>query len=116
VIADPRFDAGRFAIGVQILIQAMTTGEIALPMAQELGLGVLPWSPLKMWALSGKYTRANGQKMQGYRGTFVGELTDKRYDIVDTPPVGSDVSFKLSRSPNAFRIVPLSLGTMAGLA
>jgi len=42
-------------------------GEL-IPMAEELGLGVLPWSPLKMGALSGKYTRANGQKMQGYRG------------------------------------------------
>jgi aryl-alcohol dehydrogenase-like predicted oxidoreductase len=25
----------------------------------------------------------NGQKMQGHRGTFVGELTEKQYDIID---------------------------------
>ena len=27
-------------------------------------MGILPWSPPKMGALSGKYTRANGEKMQ----------------------------------------------------
>ena len=53
------------------------------PMAEELGLGVLPWSPLKGGALSGKYTRANGAKMQGLRGTRAGELTEKQYDIID---------------------------------
>ena len=64
------------------LMERTVEGELA-PMAEELGLGVLPWSPLKMGALSGKYTRANGQKMQGYRGTFVGELTGKQLDIID---------------------------------
>ena len=64
------------------LMQRTGEGEL-VPMAQELGLGVLPWSPLKMGALSGKYTRANGQKMQGHRGSFVGELTEKQYDIID---------------------------------
>ena len=70
-------------------------GEL-VPMAEELGLGILPWSPLKMGALSGKYTRNNGEKMQGYRGTFVGNLTEKQLDIIDVAQeiaaeVGSDV-------------------------
>jgi aryl-alcohol dehydrogenase-like predicted oxidoreductase len=64
------------------LMQRTVEGEL-VPMAEELGLGVLPWSPLRMGALSGKYTRANGVKMPGYRGTFVGELTEKQYDIID---------------------------------
>ncbi|NYF80616.1 aryl-alcohol dehydrogenase-like predicted oxidoreductase [Granulicella arctica] len=64
------------------LMQRTVEGEL-VPMAEELGLGVLPWSPLKMGALSGKYTRANGVKMPGYRGTFVGELTEQQYDIID---------------------------------
>ncbi len=64
------------------LMQRTVEGEL-VPMAQELGLGVLPWSPLKMGALSGKYTRENRKKMQGHRGSFVGELTDKDYDIID---------------------------------
>ncbi len=72
-------------IGLQTeysLMERTAEGEL-IPMAQELGLGVLPWSPLKMGALSGKYTRANRQKMQGPRAGFVGELTDKHYDIID---------------------------------
>ncbi len=64
------------------LMERTVEGEL-IPMAEELGLGVLPWSPLKMGALSGKYTRANGQKMQGYRGTFVGDLSQKQLDIID---------------------------------
>ena len=54
-----------------------------MPMAQELGFGILPWSPLKMGKLSGKYTRQNAEKMQGRRGALVGQLTDKDYDIID---------------------------------
>ena len=64
------------------LLQRTGEGEL-IPMAQELGLGVLPWSPLKMGALSGKYTRKNGEKMQGRRGALVGPLSDKEYDIID---------------------------------
>ena len=64
------------------LMQRTGEGEL-VPMSEELGLGVLPWSPLKMGALSGKYTRENGQQMQGHRGSFVGELTEKQYDIID---------------------------------
>ncbi len=72
-------------IGLQIeysLMQRTVEGEL-IPMAQELGLGVLPWSPLKMGALSGKYTRANQAKMQGRRAAFVGEFTDTQFDIID---------------------------------
>jgi len=64
------------------LMQRTGEGEL-VPMAQELGLGILPWSPLKMGALSGKYTRQNGEKMQGVRSGFVGQLTEKDYDIID---------------------------------
>ena len=64
------------------LMQRTVEGEL-IPMAEELGLGVLPWSPLKMGALSGKYTRENAKKMEGHRGSFVGELTNKDYDIID---------------------------------
>jgi aryl-alcohol dehydrogenase-like predicted oxidoreductase len=64
------------------LMQRTVEGEL-VPMAEELGLGVLPWSPLKMGALSGRYTRKNGIKMQGSRGAYVGDLTEKQYDIID---------------------------------
>ena len=63
------------------LMERTVEGEL-VPMAEELGLGVLPWGPLKSGALTGKYTRANGAKMQGPRGARAGELTEKRYDII----------------------------------
>jgi len=53
-------------------------------MAQEMGLGVTPWGPLKSGALSGKYTRANGGEMKSDRGDHVtGFLTDQAYDLLD---------------------------------
>jgi aryl-alcohol dehydrogenase-like predicted oxidoreductase len=64
------------------LMERTVEGEL-IPMAEELGLGVLPWGPLKGGALSGKYTRANGAKMQGVRGARLGDLTEKQYDIID---------------------------------
>ncbi len=79
------FRAWNPLIALQIeysLMERTVEGELT-PMAQELGLGVLPWGPLKSGALTGKYTRANGQKMQGLRGARIGELTEKQYDIVD---------------------------------
>ncbi len=65
------------------LMERTVEGELT-PMAAELGLGVLPWGPLKSGALTGKYTRANGQKMQGLRGARIGAFTEKQYDIIDT--------------------------------
>ena len=64
------------------LMERTVEGEL-VPMAEELGLGVLPWSPLKGGRLSGKYTRANGAKMQGLRGSRGGDFTEKQYDIID---------------------------------
>jgi aryl-alcohol dehydrogenase-like predicted oxidoreductase len=64
------------------LMERTVEGEL-VPMAEELGLGVLPWGPLKSGALTGKYTRSNGAKMPGLRGARVGELTGKQYDIID---------------------------------
>jgi aryl-alcohol dehydrogenase-like predicted oxidoreductase len=63
-------------------MQRTVEGEL-VPMAQELGLGVLPWGPLKSGALTGKYTRANGAKMPGERGAYIGDFSEKQFDIVD---------------------------------
>ena len=64
------------------LMERTVEGELT-PMAGELGLGVLPWGPLKSGALTGKYTRANRVKMPGLRGARIGDLTEKQYDIID---------------------------------
>ena len=65
------------------LLERTVEGEL-IPMAQELGLGVTPWSPLKGGALSGKYTRQNAGSAQGARGAMVaGALDEKTYRIID---------------------------------
>ena len=78
------------------LMQRTVEGEL-VPMAEELGLGVLPWGPLKSGALTGKYTRANGAKMQGLRGARAGEFTEKQYDIID---VVGKVATECNTSPS----------------
>ena len=80
-----RFRGWAPLIALQIeysLMERTVEGEL-VPMAQELGLGVLPWGPLKGGKLSGKYTRANGAKMQGLRGSRAGDFTEKQYDIIE---------------------------------
>jgi aryl-alcohol dehydrogenase-like predicted oxidoreductase len=53
-------------------------------MAQELGLGVTPWSPLKSGVLSGKYRRENAGKVKPDRGAWVESSLDERaYTVID---------------------------------
>jgi aryl-alcohol dehydrogenase-like predicted oxidoreductase len=56
-------------------------------MANELGLAVTPWGPLRSGTLSGKYTRENAGAMKGDRGigdlTGLYGMTEKVYTIID---------------------------------
>lgn len=73
-------------IGLQIeysLLERTVEGEL-IPMAQELGLGVMPWSPLKEGILSGKYTRENkGQKQSDRNQRISLDLSEETYKIID---------------------------------
>jgi aryl-alcohol dehydrogenase-like predicted oxidoreductase len=65
------------------LAERTVEGEL-VPMARELGLGVVPWSPLAGGRLSGKYTRENAGKVTGGRAAMVaGRLSEKDYAIID---------------------------------
>jgi aryl-alcohol dehydrogenase-like predicted oxidoreductase len=65
------------------LLQRTVEGELT-PMAQELGLGVTPWGPLRGGALSGKYKRADKGKHEAGRGARVTSfLDDRTFDILD---------------------------------
>ncbi len=58
-------------IGLQIeysLLERTVEREL-IPMAQEMGLGVIPWSPLSGGILSGKYSRRDLQPMGEENGT-----------------------------------------------
>lgn len=71
-------------VGLQIeysLLQRTVEGEL-MPMAEELGLGVTPWSPLKGGVLTGKFTRDGGE--QSDRGDWTNiHLTERAFDVVD---------------------------------
>ncbi|MEI9941080.1 MAG: aldo/keto reductase [Pseudomonadota bacterium] len=65
------------------LAERTVEGEL-VPMAQELGLGVVPWSPLASGRLSGKYTRENAGRVTGGRAAMVaGRVNEKDYEIVE---------------------------------
>ncbi|HTV80565.1 MAG TPA: aldo/keto reductase [Steroidobacteraceae bacterium] len=81
-----RFRGGSAFIGLQIeysLLERSVEQEL-VPMAQEFGLGITPWSPLKSGILSGKYTRRNAGQIKADRGAFVDAyLNEKAYTIID---------------------------------
>ncbi len=55
-----------------------------MPMAQELGLGITPWSPLKGGVLSGKHTRLSAGRVKVDRAAFVANfLKETTYTLID---------------------------------
>ena len=65
------------------LVERTVEGDL-IPMAQEFGLGVTPWSPLAGGVLTGKYTRENASTAKADRGERVtNALTERNYAIVD---------------------------------
>ena len=73
------------AIGMQVeysLLERTVEGEL-IPMAQEHGLGVLPWSPLKSGWLSGKFSRSTSSAVDTRRGHLVGAPGEREYRVID---------------------------------
>lgn len=71
-------------IAIQIecsLRQRTVEGEL-IPMAQELGMGVTPWSPLAGGILTGKYTRDKKPGGDEAKRDW-SKPTDRDYDIID---------------------------------
>jgi aryl-alcohol dehydrogenase-like predicted oxidoreductase len=52
-------------------------------MAEELGIGILPWSPLRSGQLSGKYVRSNGAPADSLRAGRYGEPTEQDWDVIE---------------------------------
>jgi aryl-alcohol dehydrogenase-like predicted oxidoreductase len=72
-------------IGLQIeysLLERSVEQEL-VPMAQELGLGITPWSPLKGGLLSGKYSRAAAGQAKPDRSFLAPSLNESTYKVVD---------------------------------
>ena len=64
------------------LMERSVEGDL-LPMAQELGLGITPWSPLKGGLLSGKYGRHRHPEGEGRHKPDSKYLTERTYQILD---------------------------------
>lgn len=64
------------------LLERTSEGEL-LPMARSLGMGVLPWGPLKSGFLSGKYASSRTGPVDTTRG-FAGTPTPEQYVVIDT--------------------------------
>jgi len=65
------------------LLERTVEGEL-VPMAQELGLGITPWSPIAGGVLSGKFTREQAATASSDRGTrALSRLTERTFTILD---------------------------------
>jgi aryl-alcohol dehydrogenase-like predicted oxidoreductase len=65
------------------LLERSVEGEL-IPMAQAMGIGVMPWSPLKSGFLSGKYTRDNAGSVDTTRSAHVGVRSEADYAVIDS--------------------------------
>jgi aryl-alcohol dehydrogenase-like predicted oxidoreductase len=63
------------------LLERTPEGEL-LPMAEALGIGVLPWSPLRGGQLSGKYARNNNVPAESRSGRYT-EPTERDWDVIE---------------------------------
>nr|WP_225953657.1 aldo/keto reductase [Kibdelosporangium phytohabitans] len=103
-IADLRGWAPLVALQIEYSLAQRTVERDLIPMAAELGLGVLPWSPLASGVLVGKYTEADlnhdgGSSAEGTRKDVAagnGALTARNLAIAD---VVKDVALQIGASP-----------------
>lgn len=95
------------ALQIQYNLTERTVERELLPMAHEMGMGVLPWSPLAGGVLSGKYSRAdltqNAERKSATLDTrkdinlLTQRLTARSLDIAD---VVKAVAGELGRTPS----------------
>jgi aryl-alcohol dehydrogenase-like predicted oxidoreductase len=79
------------AIQIEYSLCERTPEAELLPMAEELGLHIAAWSPLKSGLLTGKYTRATAANAKPERGAFVSSAFNERnFDIVDAVKAVAD--------------------------
>ncbi|OBI14391.1 aldo/keto reductase [Mycobacterium sp. E2497] len=103
-IADLRGWSPLVALQIEYNLIERTGERDLIPMAREMGLGVIPYSPLAGGVLSGKYnhgdlTGPNGASGDGTRKSFnfaLGALTERNLAIAD---VVKEVATELDRTP-----------------
>ena len=102
-IAELRGWSPLVALQIPYNLTERTVERDLMPMAQEMGMGVLPWSPLAGGVLSGKYSRADlAPAKTGTPGSrkdinlMTGRLTERTLGIAETVVA---VAQELERSP-----------------
>ncbi|MTD09640.1 aldo/keto reductase [Serratia sp. YC16] len=89
MLAELRGWSSLIALQIEYSLLERTVERELMPMAQELGLGVIPWSPLAGGVLSGKYRRQDLQPSPDEAGTrretvrAKGMLNARNLDIAD---------------------------------
>jgi aryl-alcohol dehydrogenase-like predicted oxidoreductase len=79
------------------LLERTSEGEL-IPAAQELGIGVMPWSPLRNGFLSGKYASSRPTTTARGNNGYFPPPTDDEYRVIDAT---NDVAEKLGVSSAA---------------
>ncbi|MFF0529684.1 aldo/keto reductase [Nocardia amikacinitolerans] len=108
-IADLRGWSPLIALQIEYNLIERTVERDLIPVARELGLGVIPWSPLGSGVLTGKYRRADlGEQTAaspaGTRKNVAatgGALTERGLAIAD---VAKEVAAQLGRTPSQVAI------------
>lgn len=105
-IAELRAYAPLVALQIPYSLNERTVEREYMPMAQEMGLGVLPWSPLGGGVLTGKYSRDDlhrevatemgGLTSRKAQNLATGRLTEKSIDIAD---VVVEIASELEKTP-----------------
>ncbi|RWX74752.1 aldo/keto reductase [Neorhizobium lilium] len=103
-IADLRGWSPLIALQIEYSLIERTVERDLIPMAKEMGLGVIPWSPLASGVLSGKYTRddlnSSAAGDSGTRRDFAianGVLTERNLAIAD---VAREVATEINKTPS----------------
>jgi aryl-alcohol dehydrogenase-like predicted oxidoreductase len=79
------------------LLERTSEGEL-IPMAQAMGIGVMPWGPLKSGFLSGKYSSATTGPVDTTRTQLVGAPSEADYVVIDAL---NTVAHQVGASPAA---------------
>lgn len=104
-IAELRGWSPLVALQIEYNLIERTVERDLIPMARDMGLGVIPWSPLASGVLTGKYSKADldlGNDLQGALGTrrsvamAAGSLTERGITIAE---VVKSVASELEKSP-----------------
>ncbi|MFE7171612.1 aldo/keto reductase [Streptomyces sp. NPDC057616] len=64
------------------LLERTIEGEL-IPLAQDAGMGVLPWSPLKSGYLSGKYRRGQADPADTRRSAVLGRPSEAQFTVIE---------------------------------